>query len=122
MCPIISGHGQDWHLSNRALRPMQSASPLIDRSKIGVHVAWVAPSSRDLFSSRRYLPQRLCIVGHVCNNDEHVGSLFDREVFCGCESQSRREYELDSRVICKVYEHGHMVEGAVLLEVVSEEA
>src|SRR2546430_3217662 len=119
---VVSRHRQDRHLSNRALRPMQPSRPLVDRCKVRAHVARVATSSRDLFSSRRYLPQRLCIVRHVCKNDQHMVSLLDRKVFCGCESQSRCQYSLDCRVVCKVDEHRHVVKGALFLKIVSEEA
>src|SRR6266567_5298000 len=119
---VISGHRQDRHLSNRALRPVQPPRPLIDGSKVGVHVARVASSPWDLFSSCRYLPQRFSVVGHVCKNDEHVISLLNREVLGGCESQSRREYSLDRGVISKVDKRGHVVECSLLLEIVSEES
>src|SRR5438445_12000596 len=119
---VIPGHRQDRHLSNRALRPLQPPRSLIDGSKVGVHVARVASSSWDLFSSCRYLAQWFSVVGHVCENDEYVVSLLNREVLGGCESQSRGEYSLDRGVIRKVDKHGHVVERALLLEIVSEEA
>src|SRR5437660_6990735 len=119
---IISRHRQDWHLRDRALRPMQSTRSLIDRCKVRVHVAGVASSSWDLFSRRGNLTQSFGVVRHVCKNDEHVVSLFDREVFGGCESQPWGQYSLDRRVIGKVDEHGDVVKGALLLEIVSEVA
>src|SRR6267143_4374643 len=122
MGPVISRHSQDWHLSNRALRPMQSTCSLVDGSKVRVHVARVASSSWDLFSCCRDLPQRFSVVRHVRKNDEHVISLLDRKVFGSCESQPRRKYTLDSRVVSQVDEHGHVVEGALLLKIVPKES
>src|SRR6266849_6362125 len=118
---VVPRHRQNWHLSNRALRPMQSTSSLVDGGKVCVHVARVASSSRDLFSSCRDLPQRFSVVRHVRKNDKHVISLLDCKVFGRRESQPRRKNTLDSRVVSKVDEHGHVVEGALLLEIVPEE-
>src|SRR2546425_11399202 len=110
---VISGHGQDGHLSNRALGPVQSACPLVDRGKVCVHVSRISSSSWNLFSSGGYLTQGLCVVRHVCKNDEYVISLLDGEVLGGRESQSRGQYSLDSWVVCKVDKHGDVVEGTL---------
>src|SRR5712691_2989477 len=122
MCNVVSGHGENRHLGDRALTTMKSSRPLVDRREVGVHVTWISSSSRDLFSSCRDLSESFCIVRHVSKNDQDVGSEFDGEILSGRQCESRGQDSFDGGVVCEVDEHGYVVEGSLFLEVVSEEA
>ena len=51
-----------------------------------------------------------------------MGSEFDCKILSGRQRESRSQNTLDRRVIREIYEHGHVIECALFLEVITEEA
>src|SRR6267143_1999227 len=120
MGDVISWHGENRHLCDRALATVKSSCSFVYRAQVCVHVAWISSASRDLFSGCRNLSESFRIVRHVGENDEDVGSEFDCEILSGGQCESRGQDSFDGGIVGEVDEHGHVVESALFLEVVSE--
>src|SRR2546428_2533372 len=122
MSDVITGHCQNWHLGDRAFTTVKSSSSFVDCTQIGIHVSWISSASRYFFSGCRNFSESFCIVCHVGEYDEDVGSELDREILSGCQRESWRKDSFDGWIVCEVDEHGYVVECPLFFEVVSEEA
>src|SRR2546425_8675950 len=122
MSDVISRHGENRHLGDRAFATMKSPGAFVNRTQVCVHVSWISPASRNFLSGCRNLSESFRIVRHVGEYDEDVGSEFDREILGGCQCESWGEDSFDGWIVGEVDEHGYVVEGALFLEVVPEES
>ena len=119
---VVVGHRQDRQLRDRALAALDAAGTLVDGREVGVHVAGIAAATRDLFARGRDLAQRLAVVRHVREDDEHLHVLLEREVLGDGQRAARREQPLDRGVVGEVQEEDDSLERAGLLELLHEEA
>ena len=69
------------------------------------------------FSARTHLSQRLCVRGHVGEDDEDVLLALVGEVLGGGERQARRDDPVVGGVVRQVQEQADVLHGTVLLEV-----
>ena len=69
------------------------------------------------FSATTHLSQRLCVRGHVGENDEDVLLALVGEVLGGGERQARRDDPLDGGVVRQVQEQAHVLHETVLFDV-----
>ena len=90
-CPMSSpGIVRIGSCVKRARPAADAARALVERGEVGVHVARVALAARDLAVARRHLAQRLAVVGHVGEDDQHVPSFVEREVLGRRQRVARR--------------------------------
>src|SRR5664279_1230507 len=115
-----AGHGQDRELRQRPLLAAQAAGALEDRRQVRVQIAREALPARDLALARRHLAQRLAVVGHVREDDQHVLAELERQVLGGTEREARRQQPLRARVAGQVEEERGALEGTALLETAPE--
>ncbi|EZA62788.1 hypothetical protein X777_07604 [Ooceraea biroi] len=118
---VVVRHSENGDLRDGAVAALNSASALVDRSQVGVHVTWETTSTRHLFAGGRDLSQRFGIRGHVGEDDQHVLLALVRQELGRRQSETRRDDSLDRRVVGQIQEEAHVLHGAVLLEVLLEE-
>ena len=86
--------------------------------KFALHLKYYTlPMPAVSFSARTHLSQRLCVRGHVGEDDEDVLLALVGEVLGGGERQARRDDPLDGGVVRQVQEQADVLHGTVLLEV-----
>jgi len=117
---IVAGHGKDGELGDGALDPVDEPCPLVDRCKVGVHVAGVSTPAGDLLAGRPDLPEGLAVVGHVRQDDENVHREFEGKVLRGGEGESRGDDPFHGRVVGEVEEDHGTLEGTRPLEICHE--
>jgi hypothetical protein len=114
---VVARHGQYRHLRDRALLALDKARPLVDGGEVGVHVAGIAAPSRDFLARSAYLAQRLAVVRHVREDDEHVHVVLVGKILCGCQRHPWRDDALNRGVVGEVQEHDRTLKRACALEV-----
>mmetsp|Transcript_7110 Transcript_7110/g.17954 ORF Transcript_7110/g.17954 Transcript_7110/m.17954 type:complete len:561 (+) Transcript_7110:182-1864(+) len=119
---VVVGHGQDRELRDGAVAALDAAGALVDRGQVRVHVAGVAAAAGHLLACGRNLAQGVRVGGHVREDHEDVLLPGVRKVLRRGQRQARRHDALDRRVVGQVQEEHDVLHGAVLLEVVAEEA
>src|SRR2546426_8844143 len=122
MGDVVSGHSQYGHLSDRAFTTMQSSCSLVNRRKIGTHIAWISSASRNFLSGCRNFSESFRVIRHVGENDENMGAYLDCEILGSGQCESWSQDSFDRWIVGEVDEHGYVVESALFLEIVSEEA
>src|SRR5881398_4264488 len=99
MSDVISWHSKNRHLGDRSFTTVKSSSSFVDRTQIGIHVSWISSASRNFFSGCRNFSESFCIVCHVGEYDENVGSELDREILSGCQCESWSQDSLDGGIV-----------------------
>ena len=122
MGDVVVGHGQDRDLGDRSVPALDASRPLVDGGQVGVHVTRETTAAGHLLTGGRHLAQRLGVRGHVGEDDQHVLLALVREELGGGQGQAGRDDPLDGGVVGQVQEQAHVLHGAVLLEVLLEEA
>lgn len=79
-------------------------------------------SAGNLLPGSRHLTQSLSVRGHVRKDDQHVLLALVGEELSGRKGQTRGDDSLNGRVVGQVEEEAHVLHGAILLEVLLEEA
>jgi len=117
---VVTGHGQNRELSDRALFALDDACTLVVGGEVGVHITGIAAASGHLLTSSTHLSERLAVVGHVRVDDEHVHVQVECQILgCG-QSQPGGENPLYSRIVGQVEEHHCPLQSAGSLEVSQE--
>src|SRR3989441_6567961 len=119
---VIMWHCQYGHLCDRAFGSVKSTRSFVYRGQIRVHVSRIPSPTRDLFPGRRDLPQRLSIICHIRQYDQHMHTKSHRKIFRSSQRKPRSQDALDRRIVGKIDEHRHMIESSLLLKILPEEA
>ncbi len=121
MRAVVLRHGQDRELRDRSILPLDAAGALVDLRQVGVHVAGVAAAAGHLLAGGRHLAQRLAVVGHVGEDDQHVHAVLERQELGRGQSHARDGDALYHRIVGQVDEQHGALDGAGALEVFAEE-
>ena len=62
---VVLGHGQYRYLRDGALLALYPSGPLVNGSKVGIHVTRIAPAARHFFTGGRNFPQGFGVVGNI---------------------------------------------------------
>mmetsp|Transcript_9018 Transcript_9018/g.30566 ORF Transcript_9018/g.30566 Transcript_9018/m.30566 type:complete len:578 (+) Transcript_9018:341-2074(+) len=119
---VVVGHGEDGDLRDGARAALHAPGALVDGREVRVHVAGVPAAAGHLLASRGHLAEGVGVRGHVREDHEHVLVAVVGQVLGRGERNARGDDALDGGVVGQVEEEGHALHGAVLLEVVLEEA
>ena len=90
---------------------LDATGALVDGREVGVEVAGVAAAAGDFLARGGDLAQRLAVVGHVGEDDEHVHVALERQVLGGGERHARGRDALDGRVVGEVEEEHRALDG-----------
>ena len=113
---VVLGHGEDGDEGDGAGLAQLTAGPLVDGGQVGIEVAGIAAAAGDLLFRRADLAQGFCVVRDIRQNDEHVHTAVEGEIFCGGQRHARRRDTLDRGVVGKVREQHRAVDGAGALK------
>ena len=109
---VVFGHRQDRHQGDGALLALDAAGALVDRRQVGVQVAGIAAPAGHFLAGGGDLAQRLAVVGHVGQDDQHVHVQLEGQVLGGGQGHARRGDALDGRVVGQVDEQDRALDGA----------
>ena len=81
-----------------------AAGALEDRREVAVQIAGIALPAGHFAARRGHLAQRLAVVRHVVQHDEHVQAEVERQVLGGGQRAARRDQPLGGRIVGEVHE------------------
>jgi hypothetical protein len=116
MGDVAARHRQDRDLRDRAGPVPDATAALVDGGQVAVEVARVAAPRRHLAAGGSDLAQRLAVVGHVDEDDQHVEPKIEGEMLGDRQGESRREQPLHDRVCGRIDDEDEFARGLPLLE------
>ena len=121
MSLIVFRHGQNRNHGDRSsLIPLPSSS-FVHGSQVRIEISRIASSARNLFTGCGHLSERLCIVGDIGQNDQHVHPQIKSQILGSCQRHSRRRDTLYRRIVGQIHEHDRSVNGPRTSKVRREE-
>ncbi len=82
-------------------------------AEIREHVTGIASTSGHFFTGCTNLTERFTIVCHIRQDDQHMHTQFEGEVFRSCKGETRGDDTLDGGVVCEVKEDDGTFESPV---------
>ena len=121
MSLIIFRHCQNRNHGDGTVKAFLSACSFIHSCKVGIQVARISTTARNLLTCRRYFTKSFRIVCDVGHDNQNVHAQIECQIFSCCKSHTRSCDTLYCRVVGQVHEKHRSVDGAGLSEVGCEE-
>ena len=115
---VVLRHGKNRYHRYAAVFALLTSRSLIKRCKVGVHIAGVSASARNLLARRRNLSQCIRVVRYIRQYYKNVHTLLKSKVFRSGQSHTRRCDTLNRGVVCKIDKHYRSVNRARFAEAV----